>query len=157
MCAKIAFNRKKIYRPSRISKNPKYVNLRSKWYSIQPRWGVPRHRPPPGAVRCRPRSDERHLLPAVCKYNARHSADAVARQATAKAILWAIPEMRALAESKGLIEGESGADLGDMLDVFVRELGLVRTLAEAGVGRDNFDKLAEFVCLTLARRRIPCR
>ncbi|KAJ6549928.1 putative Fe-containing alcohol dehydrogenase [Mycena capillaripes] len=82
------------------------------------------------------------LLPAVCKYNARHSADAAQRQTTAKAILWSVPEMRRLAESKGLVEGV--ADLGDLLDVFVRSLGMVRTLKEAGVGRDKFAKLAEY-------------
>ncbi|KAJ6601297.1 putative Fe-containing alcohol dehydrogenase [Mycena vulgaris] len=85
------------------------------------------------------------LLPAVCKYNARHGTDAAARQATAKAILWSVPEMRALAESKGLVEGV--ADLGDLLDVFVRALGMARTLKEVGVGRDKFAKLAEFSVL----------
>ncbi|KAJ6584020.1 putative Fe-containing alcohol dehydrogenase [Mycena vulgaris] len=85
------------------------------------------------------------LLPAVCKYNARHSTDAAARQATAKAILWSVPEMRTLAESKGLVEGV--ADLGDLLDVFVRALGMARTLKEVGIGRDKFAKLAEFSIL----------
>ncbi|KAJ6569796.1 putative Fe-containing alcohol dehydrogenase [Mycena vulgaris] len=85
------------------------------------------------------------LLPAVCKYNARHSTDAAARQATAKAILWSVPEMRTLAESKGLAEGV--ADLGDLLNVFVRALGMARTLKEVGVGRDKFAKLAEFSVL----------
>jgi alcohol dehydrogenase class IV len=85
------------------------------------------------------------LLPAVCKYNARYSADACERQATAKAILWSVSEMRSLAESKGLVEGV--ADLGDLLDVLVRQLGMARTLAEVGVGRDKFEKLAEFSVL----------
>ncbi|KAF7342487.1 Fe-containing alcohol dehydrogenase [Mycena venus] len=85
------------------------------------------------------------LLPAVCKYNARHSLDAAARQAGVKAILWGVPEMRHLAESKGLIEGV--ADLGDLLDALVRGLGMARTLAEVGVGRNKFDKLAEFSIL----------
>ncbi|KAJ7812667.1 putative Fe-containing alcohol dehydrogenase [Mycena olivaceomarginata] len=71
------------------------------------------------------------LLPAVCKYNARYSADAGERQATAKAILWSVSEMRSLAESKGLVEGV--ADLGDLLDVLVRQLGMARTLAEFSV------------------------
>jgi alcohol dehydrogenase class IV len=82
------------------------------------------------------------LLPAVCKYNARHSADAAHRQASAKAILGGVPEMRRLAESKGLVEGV--ANLGDLLDVLVRGLGMVRTLTEAGVGRDKFVKFAEY-------------
>jgi alcohol dehydrogenase class IV len=82
------------------------------------------------------------ILPAVCKYNARHSADAASHQEGAKAILWAVPEMRKLAESKGLVEGI--ADLGDLLDVLVRAQGMARTLAEVGVGRDKFEKLAEY-------------
>ncbi|KAJ7930676.1 putative Fe-containing alcohol dehydrogenase [Mycena leptocephala] len=82
------------------------------------------------------------ILPAVCKYNARHSADAASHQEGAKAILWAVPEMRKLAESKGLVEGV--ADLGDLLDVLVRAQGMARTLAEVGVGRDKFEKLAEY-------------
>ncbi|KAF7342494.1 Fe-containing alcohol dehydrogenase [Mycena venus] len=85
------------------------------------------------------------LLPAVCKYNARHSPDAAARQAGAKVILWGVPEMRRLAERKGLVEGV--ADLGDLLDALVRGLGMARTLAEVGVGQDKFDKLAEFSLL----------
>ncbi|KAK6981130.1 Fe-containing alcohol dehydrogenase [Favolaschia claudopus] len=84
------------------------------------------------------------LLPAVCKYNARHSKEAKARQGEVARILWGIEEMRGLAERKGLKEGEGGADLGDLLDVFVRELGMARTLKEVGVGRDRFGKLAEF-------------
>ncbi|KAJ7230302.1 hypothetical protein GGX14DRAFT_344225, partial [Mycena pura] len=87
------------------------------------------------------------LLPAVCEYNARRSADAAKRQADAKAILWSVPEMRSLAQSKGLVEAEGGADLGDLLDVFVRALGMARTLADVGVGWDKFDKLAEFSVL----------
>ncbi|KAK6978216.1 Fe-containing alcohol dehydrogenase [Favolaschia claudopus] len=82
------------------------------------------------------------LLPAVCKYNARHSAEAAARQGEVVGILWGIAEMRGLAERKGLVEGE--ADLGDLLDVFVRELGMARTLKDVRFGREKFEKLAEF-------------
>jgi alcohol dehydrogenase class IV len=82
------------------------------------------------------------LLPAVCKYNARNSADAAPCQAGAREILWSIPEMRSLVQSKGLVEGV--ADLGDLLDVLVRALDMARTLAEVGIGRDKFEKLAEF-------------
>ncbi|KAJ7730485.1 putative Fe-containing alcohol dehydrogenase [Mycena maculata] len=81
------------------------------------------------------------LLPAVCKYNARHGAD-VDRQEKVARLLWRMPEMRRLAESKGL--AEETADLGDVLDILVRELGMPRTLAEVGVGRDRFEQLAEY-------------
>ncbi|KAJ6474152.1 putative Fe-containing alcohol dehydrogenase [Mycena sanguinolenta] len=59
-----------------------------------------------------------------------------------KASLCGVLEMRRLAESKGLVEGV--ADLGDVLDALLRELGMARTLREVGVGQDKFDKLAEF-------------
>ena len=34
-------------------------------------------------------------------------------------------------------------DLGDVLDAVIRELGLPRSLQAVGVGRDQFDALAE--------------
>lgn len=37
----------------------------------------------------------------------------------------------------------STADLGDVLDAVIRELGMPRTLKEVGVGRDQLDGLAE--------------
>lgn len=79
------------------------------------------------------------LLPAVCKYNAAKGAN-VERQATAKKVLWDIPAARELFEGKGL--GEEGADLGDLIDCVVRDLGLPRSLSEVGVGRDRFEMLA---------------
>ncbi|KAF8186135.1 hypothetical protein K438DRAFT_1919912 [Mycena galopus ATCC 62051] len=85
------------------------------------------------------------LLPAVCKYNARHSTEAASCQTKAKAILWGIPEVRQVAERRGLAEGV--ADLGDLLDALLRELRMARTLAEVGVGRNRFDSLAKFSVL----------
>lgn len=35
------------------------------------------------------------------------------------------------------------ADLGDILDGIIRELGMPRSLKDVGVGRDQLDKLAE--------------
>jgi alcohol dehydrogenase class IV len=82
------------------------------------------------------------LLPAVCKYNAKHGGEDIrARQKTVREILWAIPVAKERFEKRGLKEGE--ADLGDLIDVVVRELGLKRSLKEANVGRDMFLKLAE--------------
>ncbi|KAJ7677740.1 putative Fe-containing alcohol dehydrogenase [Mycena polygramma] len=94
------------------------------------------------------------LLPAVCKYNALHLAN-LDRQSLVTAILWSVPEMRRLAEGKGLKEGI--ADLGDLLDVFVRALGMPRTLAEVGVGRERLDQLAEHSLLDvwLATNPVP--
>ncbi|KAF8186141.1 hypothetical protein K438DRAFT_1723294 [Mycena galopus ATCC 62051] len=82
------------------------------------------------------------LLPAVCKFNARHSTDAASHQAGAKTIMWGIPEIRQVAEKRGLVEGV--ADLGDLLDALLRDLGMARTLAEVGVGRDKLETLAKF-------------
>ncbi|KAJ7687747.1 putative Fe-containing alcohol dehydrogenase [Mycena rosella] len=84
------------------------------------------------------------LLPAVCKYNALHRAN-LERQALVVAFLWGVPEMRRLAESKGLEEGI--ADLGDLLDVLFRVLDMPRTLKVVGVGRDKLDQLAEYSLL----------
>jgi alcohol dehydrogenase class IV len=82
------------------------------------------------------------LLPAVCKYNAKHGGgDIRARQKNVREILWGIPVAKERFEKRGLKEGE--ADLGDLVDVVVRELGLKRSLKEANVGRNMFQKLAE--------------
>ncbi|KAJ7488291.1 putative Fe-containing alcohol dehydrogenase [Mycena latifolia] len=81
------------------------------------------------------------LLPAVCKFNARHEAN-LDRQEIVVSLLWSVPEMRRLAENKGLKQGV--ADLGDILDLLMRALGLPRTLADVGVGREKFDQLAEY-------------
>lgn len=35
------------------------------------------------------------------------------------------------------------SDLGDILDVVIRELGMPRSLADVGVGRDKLDALAK--------------
>ncbi|KAJ7453869.1 putative Fe-containing alcohol dehydrogenase [Mycena latifolia] len=83
------------------------------------------------------------LLPAVCKFNLHHGDSAtLSRQKIVTSILWRVPEMRRLAESAGSAEGSAG--LGDLLDLVMRALGMPRTLAEVGVGRDRFEKLAEY-------------
>jgi alcohol dehydrogenase class IV len=48
-----------------------------------------------------------------------------------------------LVEKKFGADGASKADLGDLLDIIIRELGMPRTLKEVGVGRDKFDALAK--------------
>ena len=37
----------------------------------------------------------------------------------------------------------SAADLGDILDAVIRELGMPRSLADVGIGRDQLEMLAE--------------
>jgi maleylacetate reductase len=39
--------------------------------------------------------------------------------------------------------GHPGADAGDVLDAFIRGLGMPRSLSEVKVGRDNFDRIAQ--------------
>ena len=50
--------------------------------------------------------------------------------------------MRRIFEAWGLGENEGTADLGDLIDALVRELGMPRRLEEVGIGRDRFQALA---------------
>lgn len=80
------------------------------------------------------------LLPAVCKWNAKQSANNVERQELVAKVFWDIGVARERFEARGLEEGK--ADLGDLIDVIVRELGMPRSLKEVGVGREKFEALA---------------
>lgn len=80
------------------------------------------------------------LLPAVCKYNASHGANNE-RQELVRSFLLSNELVADLLVSRG-VDPES-ADLGDVLDVFIRELGMPRTLKDVGVGSDKLDGLAE--------------
>ncbi|PYI04906.1 putative Fe-containing alcohol dehydrogenase [Aspergillus sclerotiicarbonarius CBS 121057] len=93
------------------------------------------------------------LLPAVCKYNAKHRANnerqdklrgfLLRQEGVAEAVKRWYPgkdNNNATDDDKG---GMDKADLGDVLDAIIRELGLPRTLKEVGVGRDQLDGLAE--------------
>lgn len=81
------------------------------------------------------------MLPAVCKYNAKHSGAAQQRQEGVLKLLWEDTTLRELMEGEGLREGV--ADLGDALDVFIRAIGMPRTLKQVGIGRDQLQNLAE--------------
>lgn len=63
------------------------------------------------------------MLPAVMRWNKPANA---AKQATVAAAM-----------------GHPGKDAGDVLDAFIRGLGMPRTLAELKVGPENFDRIAE--------------
>jgi alcohol dehydrogenase class IV len=79
------------------------------------------------------------LMTATHKYNAKANAN---EQAAVRKVLWGIDEARNVFECRGL--GEETADLGDLLDAFVRELGLPRSLSEVGViGEDKLEALAK--------------
>ncbi|KAI9796549.1 MAG: hypothetical protein M1833_006113 [Piccolia ochrophora] len=77
------------------------------------------------------------LLPAVMRYNACTNAD---RQAKALDVLWGEDEVAAALTGMGV---RREAELGHVLDVIIRALGMPRSLADVGVGKDKLDALAE--------------
>ena len=81
------------------------------------------------------------LLPAVCKYNKPVNAE---KQQLVLDILWSEDVVVRVLNKAGL--KKETADLGDALDVVIRELGIPRTLKEVGVGPDKFEKLAVVSC-----------
>ncbi|GAB7348125.1 hypothetical protein MBLNU459_g6142t1 [Dothideomycetes sp. NU459] len=78
------------------------------------------------------------LLPAVCKYNAKVNSK---QQQRVRDVLWEQEVVAEVLKRKGLSRSE--ADLGDMLDTIIRELGMPRSLSAVGVGEDSLDVLAE--------------
>lgn len=82
------------------------------------------------------------LMPAVARYNAAHGLENRARQEAVADIIWSSPDIVSDAlRSRGLTRGE--ADLSDMLDAFITELGMPRTLQEVGIERCHLEELAE--------------
>ncbi|KAK8091876.1 hypothetical protein PG997_002237 [Apiospora hydei] len=79
------------------------------------------------------------LLPAVCKFNYQRDANRERQHAIQK-LLWYDQEARALFKQQGLTQ--ESADLGDLLDVFIRTLGMPRTLKEFGIGKDKLGGIA---------------
>jgi alcohol dehydrogenase class IV len=63
------------------------------------------------------------MLPAVMRWNRSANAD---RQALVAAAM-----------------GKAGVDAGDVLDTFIAGLGMPRSLAAVGVGREHFARIAE--------------
>ncbi|KIW62998.1 hypothetical protein PV04_09881 [Phialophora macrospora] len=79
------------------------------------------------------------LLPAVCKFNAAKGANN-ARQAMVRELLLSLEPVQAAVNARG--RDAKSLDLGDILDVVIRELDMPRTLSAVNVGRDKFDVLA---------------
>lgn len=79
------------------------------------------------------------MLPAVCKWNASKGAN-VERQAITRDVLIQIQEVRGLVEKSG--KNVDDVDLGDILDMVIRALGMPRSLKDVGVGKDRLDGLA---------------
>ncbi|GKZ38599.1 hypothetical protein AbraIFM66950_010908 [Aspergillus brasiliensis] len=82
------------------------------------------------------------LLPAVCKFNAKHHSDIRPRQTKLRDFLLRQEGVSGVVR-KHYADAAAELDLGDVLDAVIRELGLPRSLQAVGVGRDQFDALAE--------------
>ena len=80
-------------------------------------------------------------MTAAHKYNAKVTS---AEQKAVCRILWDLPDAKAAFQKHNLpSEEEASVDLGDLIDVIVRELGLPRSLSEVGVtGSEKFNVLA---------------
>ncbi|KAL2205520.1 Dehydroquinate synthase-like protein [Sarocladium strictum] len=78
-------------------------------------------------------------LPAVCKFNACKGANVEEQKGVVNLFLKQEQVQSVLRAS-----GKDGAklDLGDILDLIIRELGMPRTLKDVGVGREHFETLA---------------
>ncbi|PKY04071.1 putative Fe-containing alcohol dehydrogenase, partial [Aspergillus campestris IBT 28561] len=92
------------------------------------------------------------LLPAVCKYNALHSTD-TSRQNSLRQFLLRQPSISDVLHARHI--NKDTADLGDVLDAVIRELGLPRSLSEVGVGREKFEEIAEKSVRDVFCRRNP--
>jgi alcohol dehydrogenase class IV len=79
------------------------------------------------------------LLPAVCKFNAKHGANRE-QQERVRQFLVRNGEVGRVLRERG-VDADT-ADLGDVLDAVIRELGMPRSLKEVGVGSDKLDELA---------------
>lgn len=82
------------------------------------------------------------LLPNVLKFNWKYGDDLTRqRQERIRKVFWSDSVLKDLFSKKGL--QEESADAGDLLDVYVRELGMPRTLRSMGIEKDQFESLAE--------------
>lgn len=75
----------------------------------------------------------------MCKFNAKHNAN-VNRQARVREFLLEDSVVSEVLQSRSI--NTETADLGDILDAVIRELGMPRSLADVRVGRDKLDALA---------------
>lgn len=82
------------------------------------------------------------LLPNVLKFNWKYGDELTRqRQERVRKIFWSVPGLREIFEKRDL--KEDSADAGDLLDVYLRELGMPRTLKSVGINREQFEALAE--------------
>ncbi|KAJ5677676.1 uncharacterized protein N7477_003309 [Penicillium maclennaniae] len=79
------------------------------------------------------------LLPAVCKFNAKYNSNRD-RQARVREFLIQDPVVSEVLRARNV--NSETADLGDILDAVIREIGMPRSLSDVKVGRDKLDALA---------------
>lgn len=75
----------------------------------------------------------------MCKFNAAHNANRE-RQAHVREFLIHDPVVSEVLKSRNV--NPETADLGDILDAVIRELGMPRSLSDVKVGQDKLDSLA---------------
>jgi alcohol dehydrogenase class IV len=83
------------------------------------------------------------MCPAVMKWNIANGSsnpDIKKKQDKIREILWSENAAVEIFTAAGLVKER--ADLGDLLDVFIRKLGLPRTLKEVGIDKDQIDALS---------------
>lgn len=84
------------------------------------------------------------MCPAVMRYNIQHGSnnqEIPQRQEKVRRILWLQELVRKTLQNAGF--DEENADLSEMLDVIIRELGMPRTLREVGVDKNVIPALSE--------------
>lgn len=81
------------------------------------------------------------MLPFVMSWNLRHGDDRV-REKQQKLLnaLWGESTVSGVLRKRGV--DEEKAELGEVLDAIIRELGQPRSLTEVGISRDQLDGLA---------------
>lgn len=75
----------------------------------------------------------------MCKFNAKHNANRD-RQGRVREFLINDPVVSQVLRTRNV--NNETADLGDILDAVIREIGMPRSLSDVKVGRDKLDALA---------------
>lgn len=84
------------------------------------------------------------MLPSVLRWNlhsGRHEGWVRERQSLVLSVFWEIESVAGALRKQGL-DAEMSS-LGDVVEAYVKELGLPGSLKEVGVGKEQFDKLAD--------------
>jgi alcohol dehydrogenase class IV len=80
------------------------------------------------------------LLPAVCKFNAKKGVNNDQQKRTLEVLVRQQPVKELMQKSGNTVKDQ---DLGDILDLIIRELEMPRTLSDVGIGSDQLPGLAK--------------